>query len=72
MMAASRITGLKPSQIKLHTTLLGGGFGRRAVLDSHFVAEAVQVSKAIKTPVKVVWTREDDIKRRLLSSESLS
>ena len=40
MMAASRITGLNPSKIKLHTTLLGGGFGRRAVLDSHFVVEA--------------------------------
>ena len=62
MMTASFITGLKPEQIKLHTTLLGGGFGRRAVLDSHFVSEAVQVSKAIKAPVKVVWTREDDIK----------
>ena len=62
MMAASRITGLKPEQIKLHTTLLGGGFGRRAVPDSHFVSEAVQVSKAMKAPVKVMWTREDDIK----------
>jgi isoquinoline 1-oxidoreductase beta subunit len=62
LMAASRITGLKPGSIKLHTTLLGGGFGRRAVLDSHFVMEAVQVSKAIMTPVKVVWTREDDIR----------
>ncbi|MGZ8539810.1 MAG: molybdopterin cofactor-binding domain-containing protein [Chitinophagaceae bacterium] len=62
LMAASRITGLSPTKIKLHTTLLGGGFGRRAVLDSHFVVEAVQVSKAIQAPVKVVWTREDDIR----------
>lgn len=62
LMAASRITGLNPSKIKLHTTLLGGGFGRRAVMDSHFVVEAVQVSNALKQPVKVVWTREDDIK----------
>jgi isoquinoline 1-oxidoreductase beta subunit len=62
LMAASRITGLKPEQVKLHTTLLGGGFGRRGVLDSHFVSEAVQVSKAMKAPVKVMWTREDDIK----------
>jgi isoquinoline 1-oxidoreductase beta subunit len=62
LMAASQITGLKPEQIQLHTTLLGGGFGRRAVLDSHFVREAVEVSKAVKAPVKVVWTREDDIK----------
>jgi isoquinoline 1-oxidoreductase subunit beta len=61
-MTAAGITGLKPNQIKLHTTLLGGGFGRRAVLDAHFVSEAVQVSKAIKSPVKVVWTREDDIR----------
>jgi isoquinoline 1-oxidoreductase beta subunit len=61
-MTAAGITGLKPNQIKLHTTLLGGGFGRRAVLDAHFVSEAVQVSKALKSPVKVVWTREDDIR----------
>ena len=61
MMAAAQITGLKPDQIKLHTTLLGGGFGRRAVPDSHFVREAVLVSKAVGAPVKVVWTREDDL-----------
>ncbi len=61
-LTAQQITGLKPEQVKIHTTLLGGGFGRRAVLDCHFVSEAVQVSKAIKTPVKVVWTREDDIR----------
>ena len=60
--AAVQITGLKPEQVKVHTTLLGGGFGRRAVVDSHFVAEAVQVSKALKTPVKVIWSREDDIR----------
>ena len=58
--AAARVAGLKPEQVKLHTTLLGGGFGRRAPLDSHFVVEAVQVSKAVKAPVKVIWTREDD------------
>ncbi|MCM2316994.1 MAG: xanthine dehydrogenase family protein molybdopterin-binding subunit, partial [Thermoanaerobaculia bacterium] len=60
--AAARAAGLKPEQVKLHTTLLGGGFGRRAVLDSHFVVEAVQTSKAVKKPVKVIWTREDDIR----------
>jgi isoquinoline 1-oxidoreductase beta subunit len=60
--AAAQDAGLKPEQVKLHTTFLGGGFGRRAVLDSHFVREAVQCSKAIKAPVKVVWTREDDIR----------
>jgi isoquinoline 1-oxidoreductase subunit beta len=58
--AAAQEAGLKPEQVVLHTTLLGGGFGRRAVPDSHFVREAVQVSKAVKAPVKVIWTREDD------------
>ena len=59
---AVAITGLKPEQVKIHTTLLGGGFGRRGVFDSHFVAEAVQVSKIVQAPVKVIWTREDDIR----------
>jgi isoquinoline 1-oxidoreductase beta subunit len=60
--AAARDAGLKPEQVRLHTTLLGGGFGRRAVPDSHFVREAVQISKAVKRPVKVIWTREDDMR----------
>jgi isoquinoline 1-oxidoreductase beta subunit len=58
--AAAQVAGLKPEQVKVHTPLLGGGFGRRAVPDSHFVREAVQISKAVKAPVKVIWTREDD------------
>jgi isoquinoline 1-oxidoreductase beta subunit len=58
--AAARDAGLKPEQVQLHTTFCGGGFGRRAVPDSHFVREAVQISKAVKAPVKVIWTREDD------------
>jgi isoquinoline 1-oxidoreductase beta subunit len=59
---AAAAAGLKPDQVKLNTTFLGGGFGRRAVMDSHFVVEAVQISKAINAPVKVIWTREDDIR----------
>jgi isoquinoline 1-oxidoreductase beta subunit len=58
--AAAEESGLKPDQVTLHTTLLGGGFGRRAVPDSHFVREAVQISRAVRAPVKVIWTREDD------------
>ena len=58
---AAALTGLPPEKVKLHNTLLGGGFGRRAVPDSHFVAEAIQVSMKVKAPVKVYWTREDDI-----------
>jgi isoquinoline 1-oxidoreductase beta subunit len=58
--AAAQDAGLDPANVDLHTTLLGGGFGRRAVIDSHFVREAVQLSKAVGKPVKVIWTREDD------------
>lgn len=60
--AAARILGLKPEQVKLNTTYLGGGFGRRSNPYSDFVSEAAQVAKAVKKPVKVVRTREDDIK----------
>ncbi len=57
--AGAKITGLKPEQVRIHTTYLGGGFGRRAELD--FVAEAVELSKAVGTPVQVTWSREDDM-----------
>jgi isoquinoline 1-oxidoreductase beta subunit len=60
--AAAMDAGLDASKVSLHTTFLGGGFGRRAVIDAHFVREAVQLSKAVKKPVKVIWTREDDMK----------
>src|SRR4030042_3883492 len=60
--AAARVAGLKPEQVKIHTTFLGGGFGRRANPQSDFVAEAVSVAKVVKKPVKVIWTREDDMK----------
>jgi len=58
---AAQITGLKPEQVEVHTTFLGGGFGRRANPTSDFVSEAVQVAKAANAPVKTVWTREDDV-----------
>ena len=54
-----RHTGLKPETIKVHTTFLGGGFGRRSEYD--FVVEAVQISKQLGVPIKVIWTREDDL-----------
>jgi isoquinoline 1-oxidoreductase subunit beta len=52
------ISGLKPEQVKVHTTYLGGGFGRRGWSD--FVAESTILSKAMGVPVQVTWTREDD------------
>jgi isoquinoline 1-oxidoreductase subunit beta len=58
---AAQVAGLPPEKVKIHTTLLGGGFGRRANPASDFVVEAVHVAKIAKAPVKVVWTREDDL-----------
>jgi isoquinoline 1-oxidoreductase beta subunit len=55
---ASRVTGLPEERIRVHCTLMGGGFGRRLFAD--FVAEAVFLSKAVGRPVQVLWTREDD------------
>ena len=60
LMAAEKITGLKPEQIHIHTTYLGGGFGRRSETD--VVEEALQISKATGKPVKLIWTREEDVK----------
>lgn len=59
LQVAVKVTGLKPEQIHVHTTYLGGGFGRRAETD--VVEEALQVSKATGRPVKLIWTREEDI-----------
>ena len=60
--AAARVLGLKPEQVKLNTVLAGGGFGRRANPAADYIVEAAEIAKAIKVPVKLVWTREDDIK----------
>jgi isoquinoline 1-oxidoreductase beta subunit len=54
------LIGLKPEQVKVNVTLLGGGFGRR--LEHDYAVEAALVSKAINAPVKVTWTREDDMR----------
>ncbi|HEY6059875.1 MAG TPA: xanthine dehydrogenase family protein molybdopterin-binding subunit [Gemmatimonadales bacterium] len=56
---AAQITGLPLEHVTLHTTFMGGGFGRRA--QSDFLADAVHTSKAVGRPVKVIYTREDDM-----------
>lgn len=56
---AAHITGLPQESITVHTTLLGGGFGRRASTD--FIEDAVRASQVAGAPVKVVWSREDDM-----------
>jgi isoquinoline 1-oxidoreductase subunit beta len=58
---AAKVAGLPNEKVQLHTTFLGGGFGRRANPQSDFVVEAVHVAKAAGAPVKVIWTREDDM-----------
>jgi isoquinoline 1-oxidoreductase subunit beta len=58
---AAKITGLDPSAVFIHTTFLGGGFGRR--FESDFIGDAVEISKATDAPVKVTWSREDDMQR---------
>jgi isoquinoline 1-oxidoreductase beta subunit len=60
--AAARVAGLNPEQVTLETTFLGGGFGRRASTGSDFVVEAVQVAMKVGQPVKVIRTREDDMR----------
>ncbi len=55
---AAELAGLPKESVRIHTTFLGGGFGRR--LEPDFVSEAVRVSKAVGAPVKVIWSREDD------------
>ncbi len=57
--------GIKPADVTCHVTLLGGGFGRKSKPD--YVAEAAILSKQLGKPVKVVWSREDDIRFDYLS-----
>jgi isoquinoline 1-oxidoreductase beta subunit len=65
--AAAAVAGLKPEQVTVNTMMAGGGFGRRAVPSGDYIREAVNVAKAWRAsgksgPVKVIWSREDDIK----------
>ncbi|MEW6532899.1 MAG: molybdopterin cofactor-binding domain-containing protein [Thermodesulfobacteriota bacterium] len=57
---AAKVAGLGVDAVRVHTTFLGGGFGRRFSVD--FVAEAVELAKQMKAPVKVIWSREEDIR----------
>lgn len=62
-MAIAQTLGIKPEQVTFHTEMTGGGFGRRAVPDSHVQREAAEIAKRLRgTTVKLVWTREDDIR----------
>jgi isoquinoline 1-oxidoreductase beta subunit len=60
---AAELTGLPPERVRVHTTYLGGGFGRR--LETDFVAEAVQLAQIVRRAVRVLWTRADDMRHDL-------
>ena len=60
--AIAEVLGLQPAQVTFHTAMAGGGFGRRATPDAHVQREAAAIAKRLRgTPVKLVWTREDDV-----------
>jgi isoquinoline 1-oxidoreductase beta subunit len=61
--AAAKVLGLPPEKVVVHNHLIGGGFGRR--LDVDGVTRAVEVARQVDAPVKVVWTREEDIQHDL-------
>jgi isoquinoline 1-oxidoreductase subunit beta len=58
---AADALGIKPDKIVYHDMLMGGGFGRRGHRDEEYVHDAVVLSNAVKKPVKMMWTREDDV-----------
>jgi isoquinoline 1-oxidoreductase beta subunit len=61
---AAKVAGLTPQQVSIHTLYAGGSFGRRANPGSDYIVEAVSIAKAFGadgTPIKLQWTREDDI-----------
>ena len=60
--AASEVSGIPADKIKLHFMKTGGGFGRRATFDSDIIVEVVATAKAVGRPVKMQWTREDDMR----------
>jgi isoquinoline 1-oxidoreductase beta subunit len=68
--AAARAAGVAPEQVRIHAQFIGGGFGRR--LDSDFVSQAVAIAKAVPgTPIKLIWTREDDLTHDFYRTPSL-
>jgi isoquinoline 1-oxidoreductase beta subunit len=60
--AVAKALGIPTANVRLHEMLLGGGFGRRGHRDEEFVVDSVLLSKEVRRPVKLMWTREDDVK----------
>ena len=70
MDVTKEITDLDEDQIRIHTTLLGGGFGRR--LETDYVTQAVTISKFMRKPVQLTWMREEDIQHDFYRPASMS
>ena len=62
--AAAEATGLPPDKVRVYNHLLGGGFGRRLEVD--YIAQAARIARQVAAPVKVVWTREEDIQHDIV------
>jgi isoquinoline 1-oxidoreductase beta subunit len=60
--APAKALGIAREKVKLNDMLMGGGFGRRGNRDVEFIVDAVHLSNDVKRPVKVIWTREDDVR----------
>jgi isoquinoline 1-oxidoreductase beta subunit len=72
--AVAKALGIPREKVNLHYALLGGGFGRRGHRDEEFIIDAVLLAKEAKRPVKMMWTREDDVhngRLRPISAHSL-
>ena len=67
-LAIARALGFKPEQVTLHQCYMGGGFGRRSLGD--YAAEAARIAKEVKRPVKLVWTREEDMQYGMYRPQS--
>jgi len=67
--SVAQAVGLDPDRVKVNVTLMGGGFGRR--LEHDYAVESALVSKAVQAPVKVIWTREDDMRSSTYRPASL-
>ena len=59
---AAAVLGLKPEQVQIHTTFAGGSFGRRANAKSDYIVEGAHIAKKMGVPVKLMWSREDDVR----------
>jgi isoquinoline 1-oxidoreductase beta subunit len=64
----AKALGLKPAQVEMHQCYMGGGFGRRSLGD--YAAECARIAKEVRRPVKLVWTREEDIAHGMFRPQS--